>query len=219
MPLLDPAAHPFTEIGMLAIAVCRTGDNQRHVGLIYHLDDREIMLCDLAWHYLLRFEPPELQPWWARSHLFWQSVSLPEVSKKLLAAALEELRVYGNVIPYGFDVVSLCFTPDGEYIPQIPGKGLTCVTFIVEIYKSLSIALLTEDTWPSRPDDVRWQKWIIEKLRETGASSNHVEAMQNDIGICRIRPEEVASAAIKDARPVSFEDCRAEAEEITQLCA
>lgn len=219
MPLFDPALHPFANVDVLAIAVCRTGEDQRHVGLIYCVDDQEPMLCDLAWHYRLRYEPPEIQPRWARSRLFWRTVSLHEANKRLLVAVLEEQRIYGSEIPYGFDVVSPCFTPEGIYVPQPPGKGLTCVTFIIEIYKLKSLPLLIEETWPPRPDDVAWQNWIIEQLEEGGASVDHIEAIKNDIGVLRIRPEEAVSAVISDDSPVTYGECLAVANDIKELCA
>lgn len=219
MPLHSALLHPLSEVEGLAIAVCRTGDTQLHVGLAYEHNEDSVVFCHLAWHHRLRHDlDPPAQPHWSRSELYWKDVSLHPINRKVVAAWLENLRHDSNRIPYGFDVRPPVFSEDGRYIPQALGKGMTCATFVVEVYRSTSFTLVDEGTWPNRPaEDAHWQAEILARLADGHAGQDHVDALRNDIGCIRIRPEEVASATLQDTLPASFESCRALAVQIKAL--
>jgi hypothetical protein len=53
-----------------------------------------------------------------------------------------------------------------------------------------------------RPGDRAFQELVVHILERTGASSDHVAAVRTEIGCARIRPEEVAEAALFSALPV-----------------
>ena len=218
LPLSDSSAVSFENIEDLAVAVCQTRPDQLHVGLVYIRDEVTPILCHLAWHHMLRFEDPVVRPSWSISNIHWQEVNLDHINRRVIAGWLEDLRSNPNDIPYGFDIEPPVFSANGQYIVQPNGKGLTCATFVVEVYRANALPLLDEDTWPSRFDeDTSWQEQILEFLRNTGAEESHIDALSSDIGCVRFKPEEVAAATLQEDRPVSFDECVNLAHEIRRV--
>jgi len=215
LPVSDSSAVSFDNIEDLAVVVCQTGADQLHVGLIYIRDEVTPVLCHLAWHYRLMFEDPVVRPTWSESNLHWCEVNLDRINRRVIAGWLEDLKTNPNEIPYGFDIQPPVFTAEGQYIVQPDGKGLTCATFIVEVYRANALPLLDDDAWPSRlEEDTAWQERILDGLRKTGAEQSHIDALSDDIGCVRYKPEEVAAATLQEDRPVSFDECLAMAQEI-----
>lgn len=218
MPLFHPDDKSFSEIEELAVFVCITGENQRHVGFIYLDEDSLPVVCEYAWDFLLRFtnNSPN-HPSWSDTALNWQNVSDHQVNKEYLCAFLIDVNNNGCHIPYGIDEETLCFDENGEYIEQSLGKGLTCASFIYQIYHSNGFPLVDKSTWNERDDDAIWHTNIIHTLERQGVADDRISAMRQDIGCVRVRPEEVSSASILDSRPANYEECYPMANEILEL--
>ena len=218
----DPAEIPHDQVEFSGIAVAKSGENQRHVGFVFKSnDDEKSLFCHLAWHLKLCFDPPA--DWRVneqRGKLFWKNLSLTKLNRMFLAGFLRDIQANntGNELTYGFDMPLPCFDEDGKYVPTDEGKGLTCATFVLAVYENLKYPLLDIAEWPNRDEDEEWQNKILDWLKQSGvASQKHLDAMKQDVGSVRLKPEEVAAAAIFDPLPISFEDCVREAEEIKQI--
>jgi hypothetical protein len=94
------------------------------------------------------------------------------------------------------------------------GKGLTCSTFITSVLRSLGFDVLKEDEWPQRSDDLVFGKKIVDMLVAANANRDHIQAVREDIGAQRFRPEEVVGAITLSAWPVAFADARAIADAV-----
>jgi hypothetical protein len=166
-------------------------------------------MCHLAWHHRLRDEdlPADYQ---------WGESGLDPINRVFMAAYVSLLPQNASVVPYGITTYGPCFDEQGRYVDQPLGFGLTCATFILDVYARRGFNLLREDQWPERADDALWQRLIIEALTTSGASAQHVEAMREHVGAPRFRPEEVAAGCISEEIPISFDDALTLAQEILQ---
>ncbi|MCR6659836.1 MAG: hypothetical protein NVV72_10970 [Asticcacaulis sp.] len=201
----DQAFDNLEDVG-LAIKSTSLG---YHCGFFYVVDGGEPRFLHLAFHHDLRDEM-------ARPDYFWINLKYPSIRKRSLAAYLSIIKAANeNQIAYGFDTGDGAFDPDnGYYSTTLPGKGLTCATFVYKLLEARGYHLIDFSTWEERAEDSDWFTKIIEAMRLHGASAEHIEAMQNNLPARRLRPTEIVGAALADDRPVSFVDAKAMAEQI-----
>jgi len=179
---------------------------QRHVGIIYRVDDSGPRFCHLAWHFKLVDEPLPVNYCWGAS-------GLDPVNKVVMAAYVALLKQNASDVPYGIDFSGVYFDDQGHYIVQPIGRGLTCATFIMAVFIRYGFELVNMESWPERPDDIEWQQQVIKVL--TGyASPEHVEAVSRNVGARRFRPEEIAAGVISENIPLDFSVAHALAQEI-----
>lgn len=203
--------HPIFErdaatSGYVAVGVKSVGADagQRHVGIFYHDSDAAgARLLHLAWHCELRSDAEWSQHW------LWVDPPLPDARARNVAAKCRQIWRANQAgrIPYGFSPPSACFDPQTfEYLVGPSRHGLTCATFVLAVFGQAGITLAEIETWPTnREGDVEWQRRVVAALTAGGAHQQHVDAVQNDIGVVRIRPEEVAAAAARTP-PSAFAD-------------
>ncbi len=211
MAVSRQSAHPFAPDEILGVAIGTPNpDNtqQRHVGLIYRIDDSGPRLCHLAWHFMLKDEP-------LPADYFWGSSGLDPVNKVFMAAYVASLKRNASDVPYGIDYGGIYFDDQGRYIVQPLGRGLTCATFILAVFTRNGFDLLETESWLERPDDVEWQQQIISVL-DRYASREHIEAVKQNVRAKRFRPEEVAAGVISENIPLDFSAAYALAQEILQ---
>lgn len=68
-----------------------------------------------------------------------------------------------------------------------------------------------EEAWPENANDA-WQQWVVDKLKDTGAPQEQVDAVMQDIGARRFRPVEVVASSTlpaEDCWPVPFDVAQA----------
>lgn len=211
MRVKSQAFFPFDQDGILGVGIGAFNPNrpqQRHVGLIYRIDDSGPRFCHLAWHYILKDEPLPIDYHWCAS-------GLDDVNKTVMAAYVALLKKNARAVPYGIDYAppSKNFDEQGRYIIQPIGYGLTCATFILSVFASNGFKILSTKNWPDRPDDSIWQQQILDDLSER-ATSEHVEAAAQHVGAKRFRPEEVAAGVMSDDIPLDFPEADRIAQEI-----
>lgn len=209
MAVSRQSAHPFAPDEILGVAIGTPNpDNtrQRHVGLIYRVADSGPRFCHLAWHFMLEDEP-------LPADYFWGSSGLDPVNKVFMAAYVASLKQNASDVPYGIDYGGIYFDDQGCYIVQPLGRGLTCATFILAVFARNGFDLVEVENWPERPDDVEWQQQIIGALTHR-ASREHIEAVKQNVGAKRFRPEEVAAGVISENTPLDFSAARVLVQEI-----
>lgn len=108
----------------------------------------------------------------------------------------------GN-IPYGFNVEGRFFDKTGSWIGE-EGVGLTCATFVLAVFRAMSLPLLKTEEWICRIDDREWQENVIRTLITSGASSDHIHKQRSNIGGARFRPSEVMASATSDYTPIGY---------------
>jgi hypothetical protein len=204
----------------LGLGLIRSGPRQHHVAFVYEGLDGAICLSHLASHRDFRGK----DVW--NTRYYWTSVrSIDALNRKVCSSWLTALANNSQeTIGFGIDDSGCRFVDDGSgevsYVCIIPGKGLTCATFVMSVLERLGFPLLARETWLSRPEDAEWQRQILDALRSAGRMTpDEVELASKDIGCIRFKPIEVAGAGALPHRPVEFAGAVAEAEAILAAIA
>lgn len=119
-----------------------------------------------------------------------------------------------NDIPYGFSYDGTAyFDNTGSLFHSANCSGYTCGTFVLTIFHSLGLDLIDISAWPSREEDIPWQKRILYMFARCagyfGISNHHLLRLANEIGCPRYRPEEVAvSSALYDQHNGTPANCQ-----------
>ncbi|MDD5323106.1 MAG: hypothetical protein PHD43_21335 [Methylococcales bacterium] len=171
------------------IQVSDPSTNQLHVAALYRFENR-LMIGDLQSH--LRTRRTEVR---ASSSLFWIAPDLNQEDQRILAATIDAwLDENENKIPYSVAHPGGVVFRENVWIGIEPGQGLTCATFIVELFNELGIPFIDVETWLNRPGDTEWAKRILTALSHS-MTPEHVDAQRNKIGqTVRVRPADIAAA-------------------------
>lgn len=200
MHVFDPTTDDINALDVLGISIKKIEINQRHVGILYREENQQTRMCHLAWHHALRDNP-------VPNDYHWVEVTLDEANKQIVVGyCLKIVEAKENSeIPYGLTYIGDYFNEDtGAYQKSSVGDGLTCATFIMAVFDPLGLSILNTESWRSRDEDVIWQRQIVDELKNTGASAEHIELVENDIGCARFRPEEIAASSTEENQPVDF---------------
>tara|TARA_R110001583_G_C5632553_1_gene407173 strand:+ start:1601 stop:2143 length:543 start_codon:yes stop_codon:yes gene_type:complete len=140
----------------------------------------------------------------------WIKIAIPDAPLRNIVSFLELITssTIGNEIPYSFLGQTHPFDREtGKYNPSVhKGDGLTCATFILEVFKCLGLELLDESSFEERPEDMDWQVKISVSLRRSGVPNDHMSKLENSNLAKRFRPEEVAAASGEDVIPLPFSE-------------
>jgi len=204
--LYKPESKPYRDIEHIAIAIMQVDEEQRHVGILYKPDGTrgEVRFLHLAWHHDLRVEPP-------KKSLSWAEPKMPPEKALVLARVCKLVgqkygRGFGKKLCYAVRYTDGRFDLDSAEFLTRDGRGLTCATFIMAVFKTYEVPLVLQDEWPpDRAGDKAWHDKVVRYLAEGKADESHVEAVRNERGCARYRPEEVAAAALAEVLPVGFQ--------------
>lgn len=208
----------FEAVNVVGVMIGRSSPAQNHVGLLYQSDSGPRML-HLAWHYWLRNDDPNEEPW---CDYLWVDLNFEDPENREALAA-----VLGNIwlstqqnIPYGFSYEGEAFEADGSFVLPPMGRGLTCATFVIKALAHAGFQLLDLATWQGQKDDADWKDKIINSLKgRSGVSEDHLEGLRNDVNAMRVRPEHVVGAGMSAPWPVNFVDADVIAKEVlAELC-
>jgi len=195
--------RPISDIRHAAIAIKSVDSTQRHIGML-HWDEEaaKTLLLDLAWHHELRNQSP-------RGDYIWIDPDIPSRRLRQVTAVCRKIwRSNEGALPYAFSPPNDCFDRDtGNFLIGPTNLGLTCASFVLAIFEAAGLQLARYETWPTnRSGDLEWQKWIIEQLGKgkQPATAEHMDAVKEEVGAVRYRPEDVAGAASSSPLPADF---------------
>jgi hypothetical protein len=207
----SPTERSFDQIAFAAIAIKTTSRGQQHLGLLHRNHEANaIEMLHLEWHCELTNELP-------KQSYFWIPPDIPSRRLRQVAAMCRKVwRSNSDGIGYGFSSPHDCFDrTTGQFLLGPTRHGLTCSSFVVAVFWSSGIPLLKYSTWPrDRAGDIEWQQSVLDTLREGGAAESHIEAVRRGVGSVRLRPEEVAGAAVEYPPSVTFAQASARAAEV-----
>jgi len=187
----------------IAVAIKAARGEQLHVGMAYRPDRGEPWrLLHLAWHHTLRDD--ELDDTYGCVLLAGLPALLaPAVVMSCKLTARQKLR---NQLPYGFGWRDGALVQDAQGVLTLDAgvAGLTCATFVLAQLDLSGLRLVELETWAARPGDDAWKQWVIDMLRDHGASAEHVRQVQASTHHVRVRPDDVAGAASALPKPVAF---------------
>ncbi|WP_343565498.1 hypothetical protein [Kiloniella sp. b19] len=205
--------------------------DQRHIGILYKIDDKEARVSHLAWHMELKDEDVKefLLKASEKSTCVWFQSGLEDHERRLVSIALAGMAERGQLpgIPYS-TLYSGKYFEEGtlQYVRDEVGAGLTCATFVMQVFESLGYPVVDVESWLDRPEDIDWQRMILEMLEHWGVKNGvsieeHVKAIREQPASCRFRPEEVAYCTTRDEIPVTYQEAepagRRIVEELTKL--
>ena len=173
----------------LAVGISR-GDFATHIGLVFTDAKKQMKLIHLAWHKRIKVDEYPTTGCWVAS-----IPDIPPTTAKAFIGVLRKLAKRQPQIPYGIDVLGAfgSFSPDGDYKAPKGSDGLTCTTFVSELFRAVGIPVIAEATWPAGVN-TEWAQKVCELLIRTGAEADHVAAVQANAAGLRIRPEEFGAA-------------------------
>jgi hypothetical protein len=196
-----PQDRGFAEVEQLGAVIMQPDAGRYHVGVLYKLDDGIPRICHLAWHHILcPAEDPAQREW------VWLQCALDEINRKVARSAFAGIDANKKLpIPYSTIYEGIYFDPvTFAYCRTSPGDGLTCATFITEIFARLGFPLLRIETWRARESDAPFLEWVHGQLARL-ASAEHVRIQRERAGDPRFRPEEVAAAVASIDIPLDFD--------------
>lgn len=202
--LHSPSDKAFEAVEHLGAVISEPQPGQRHIGILFKLENGPATVCDLAWHKIVRAEPPSPSDFWLQS-------SLDETNRRVVASAVAgSVAVQKPPISYSPLYNGMSFEAGTlKYEGNAAGEGLTCATFVLAIFESLGFPLLVRDTWQQRPSDLNWQESIVVRLEEWAQHhqidiDDHLAAIRSAPKSMRYRPEEVAAGVADFDSPLDF---------------
>tara|TARA_R110001583_G_scaffold150393_1_gene302458 strand:+ start:2466 stop:3152 length:687 start_codon:yes stop_codon:yes gene_type:complete len=183
----------FADVEAVGVAISRPKKrlNQQHIGLLYLDEDASPQLLHHAWHHDLRKESPS-------DKYLWLDIPLDPINKLHLATFCELVyEANKDGIPYGICTDGTGFSDDGAFTAGDNHEGLTCATFVAQVFHSQGFIIIDFAGWKHRKADKKWQLQILQNLKQSGASEEHLEHQRKRMlsGAARFKPEEVAISA------------------------
>lgn len=177
----------------VAIAISHSALGSGHIGIGFHSAKAGPQVLHLAWHHLLQTHaiPAELKVCWAVDAL-----CVPPSASRQLVALVRAVSSRGPTINYGINFVAArgSFSSNGGYKAPKGSDGLTCATFVVEVFRAGMVNLIDTTTWQPSAANLAWSGTVCSELSKV-ATPEHVVAVRKSINGLRIRPVEVAGAA------------------------
>jgi hypothetical protein len=203
MKVCSPISTDVNALDGVAIALTV---NNEHSGIYYRpRKENKTRLCHLLNHYVLKdveAEDSSMKYRWVENDL--------HLSLKLgLIAQIKNIMKFGKIkpVPYSFIDYGASFDPrTGEYQNTELGSGLTCATFILDVFTGLQIHLIDKSTWGKRDEDEAWKNKIL-KMVNVHADDDHKKVLRDAEEFVRYKPSEVAcSFGIEKTHwPVTFQ--------------
>ncbi|MES2046792.1 MAG: hypothetical protein V4447_00210 [Pseudomonadota bacterium] len=174
-----------------------------HAGIAYHSVKDGLQLLHLAWHQRLVVDSYPLAYCWIAC-----KPEVPPLASKQLVGIVRAIAKRKPSVNYAVDAIAAkgSFDANGHYRPPKGSKGLTCATFVTEIFRAALLPLIKEETWAAKDVNVKWANDVADRLQRD-ADEVHVAAVRASINGIRVRPEEVGAAGTVPfkQRPVLYD--------------
>jgi hypothetical protein len=194
--LLSPANLPLVTVG-----VCQH-DHGRHVGVTYRAKGVAMFLHQ-AWH---KYQAVDLlDDVWKRfkgQFVF----AAPDIEPDRAKAVSGFCRAIARDIATGESQIGYALQYDPDALVDrhtgklaLPnGKGLTCVTYVLVIFKSAKLPIIDFEGWPERPADLAAHTNLLDALCKDLARVEHEHcfAVAKELRCVRCRPEEICGACL-----------------------
>jgi hypothetical protein len=187
------------EVAYCSFAIKRVFDGGRHVIIVYReSEDGELKELHLGWHHDLRTGP------YGEDYSIFP-LSSDESDQKYIASISKLIADEQPLIPYSIRTYDIGIDREtGKVSLGAQGCGFTCATFILEVLKAVGFQLLNTEEWLDDGND-EWACFIVKQLRSSGASPEHVAAIEADTtGLKRVLPEQVVGSSTVEGWPVGY---------------
>ncbi|GLS95843.1 hypothetical protein [Piscinibacter gummiphilus] len=193
MTLANLTAVPFTR-DQIAVAISHSSMGAGHVGIGFHSVADGPQVLHLAWHRKLKIERvlDELTQCWAA-----EPCALPPSAGKQVVAFVRAVAKRGPTINYAVDFIASrgSFSGNGAYKAPKGSHGLTCASFVAEVFRGAGAPLVKSETWRDDFANREWGERVCKQLEaDEHVEVGHAEAVRKTISSLRLRPFEVAGA-------------------------
>lgn len=176
-----------------------------HLGVAFHSANEGAKVLHLAFHKLLKTDSfPSDETCWVCC-----IVDLPPRASAQLVGMLRGLSKKRPHIGYGINLLAGhgSFGPTGSYKAPKGSDGFTCATMIAELFRASALPLIDEASWEPEELNLAWGEAVCCLLQTLHPDDvDHIAAVRKNNTGLRVRPEEVAAAAVSEyaSRPVPF---------------
>jgi hypothetical protein len=189
----------FSEVSHVGIALKAYQNPQNHTAILYKNGLDEPLFLHLSEHRGLRNHEPKDDYIWLQLGDDFQDYDKEYLKSFIVDVARVNPETSGQ---YGLDVNTKCLNPiTGKFVDSYKDKiGLTCATFVLEVFSARGLDLVDWDSWPEDiPENINWQRTaalphIFNEHRLGRAPFDFYNAQYNNIGNKRFLPQEVAAA-------------------------
>jgi hypothetical protein len=215
MALANLRSVPFTK-EQVAVAISHSDMGAGHIGIGFHSVKEGPQVLHLAWHRRLVIDriPDELKQCWAS-----EPYNLPHSTAKQVVAYVRTVAKRGASINYAVDFISSkgSFDANGTYTPPKGSHGLTCASFVLEVFRGAKIPLIQSETWRHETANLEWGEKVCAQLEADDAvDQRHVDAVRKSLNGIRLRPFELAGTFRLPPKelPASFDAAQGPAAEV-----
>ena len=177
----------------LAVAIM-PGAFGAHIGVAYTAEGGQRKVLHLQWHMKLENQaiPVESGPRWIAV-----PIAIPPIACKQVVAIVRAVAATKPAIGYGLhsQLVGHSFDQSGNYTPVAGSDGLTCATFVYELFAGCAVKLIDLTTWKPTLKGFFWGNDVYQLLEKKQASVDHLKAVRRNINGLRLHPLEIAAAA------------------------
>lgn len=205
--------NSFNDVDGVGVAIARPDSRyeQQHIGLLFIDADGQPKFLHLAWHYQLNKDSPD-------DNYLWLDTALDSINKVHLATFCASIfESNPNGIPYGVCIDGASFSEEGFFIAEEKYAGMTCATFVINVFHSQGFLIIDSEKWAVRENDIIWQEKILEILDKHLKDKDYIDAQKQRIkqgDVARFRPEEVAIAAALSNAPHGLDTLEEPAKEL-----
>lgn len=172
-----------------------------HLGVAFH-SPHGPKLLHLAFHRKVVTEdfPPTRACWIAAA------AKVHPINAKFVGAVVKAISENKPEVNFGLNIFASngSFDHKGNYTAPPGSDGLTCATFVAQIFADAGLPIVDITTWKPRDEDIAWGNAVCDELRDANATQEHIDTVRANITGLRVRPEEVAYAAVTSPWPVDF---------------
>ena len=180
-----------------------------HLGIAFHHAKLGPQVVHLAWHRKLVVEAIPIDKCWIAA-----TVPLTPALAKQVVGMVRAVAHRLPTINYGINLVAAkgSFAVNGSYKAPKGSDGLTCASFVCEVFSAAKVPLIIMPTWKEDEKNKVWASAVLQKLIEDKdkgkVSQDHIDAVAANVknGL-RVRPAEVVAAALMQPpnRPATYE--------------
>ena len=137
-----------------------------------------------------------------KQHLY-APTRLSELDRKTFPGYLANVALNAKELNFGIDWLGSIgsFDSDGFYCPKGGEQGLTCATFVSEVFRGWGMHVVDETDWPLNTEEgLRWRTELVASLRRNGKTpEEQIEAIERFDPVVRLSPAEMAAAGTQDS--------------------
>jgi hypothetical protein len=195
---------------IVLVVCCRTGHGNTHAGAVFRSTEGRWMLFHQAWHEITLYEALDdaLVDMSVRGFVF-AAVEYPSAIMRNFLRICRSIASRRHTIPFAFGLDDAAVWDEATRELHMPhGRGLTCVNFVLSLFRTAGLPVIEPTGWPLRSDDEAFQRGALQALEATcrqrsgGLLSDpqrrYLEEVRNEIdsGCARIRSEELVGALL-----------------------